>query len=106
MYVHHLHHHHDGVFHQGYLLDDDDEILEAAHDGPVTALLFVIDEDGQRQLISTGSDLRILQAPIEEGRPMPREAKETHAQLRFACFFLKDFVIELYCKKAQNSAPS
>ncbi|MFT4978196.1 MAG: hypothetical protein ACI8S6_004104, partial [Myxococcota bacterium] len=70
----------DGAFQEGYLLDDDDEILEVAHERGVSALLFTEDDDGQLQLVSSGADLQMLQAPIEEGRPMPREAKEMHSQ--------------------------
>lgn len=69
-----------GAFQEGYLLDDDDEILQVAHERGVTALLFTEDEDGQMQLVSTGADLQMLQAPIEEGRPMPRATKEMHSQ--------------------------
>jgi len=70
----------DGEYHEGYLLDESDEILEIAHERGVTSLLFVEDEDRQSQLISGGNDLGMLQAPIAEARPMPRETKEMHSQ--------------------------
>jgi hypothetical protein len=70
----------DGAFQEGFLLDEDDEVLETPHERAVTAVCFVKDEDGLRQLITAGAELRLLQAPIEEGRPMPREASDAHAQ--------------------------
>jgi len=70
----------DGAFQEGFLLDEDDEILEAPHERSVTAMCFIKDDDGLRQLITAGAELRLLQAPIEEGRPMPREAADSHAQ--------------------------
>ncbi len=70
----------DGVFSEGYLLDEDDEVLDRPHTRAVTALQFVRDDDGLRQLISAGAELNMLQAPIDEGRPMPREASEMHSR--------------------------
>ncbi|MFT5683630.1 MAG: hypothetical protein ACI8RZ_004562, partial [Myxococcota bacterium] len=70
----------DGTFEEGYLLDEDDEILDRPHSRAVTALQFVEDDDGLRQLISAGAELTMLQAPIDEGRPMPREASEMHSR--------------------------
>lgn len=69
----------DGQHKEAYLLDENDEILEVAHERGVTGLLFTTDEDAQSQLISLGADLRMLQTPIEESRPMPREVKGLHS---------------------------
>ena len=70
----------DGRFEEGYLLDESDEVLDRPHSRAVTALQFVTDTDGLRQLISAGAELTMLQAPIDEGRPMPREASEMHSR--------------------------
>ena len=68
----HLYYVKEDQYEKASLYQQNDDVLEALHEQPISSLLFTTDEDGKLAVISASSDLRMFHTKIFEGKPQER----------------------------------